>query len=250
MLNNPRFAFIQADWSLDGVQAGSTTRHGGSSEPPYDSLNLASHVEDEPTAVADNRACLKRALQLPAEPVWLEQVHGNVVIDAASARGIPRADASFTTVPGIVCAVLTADCLPVLFARRDGSAVAAAHAGWRGLAAGVLEATVDSLVMHSPCRASDIVAWLGPAIAADAFEVGDDVFATFHEIEPALDEAFEASRPGHWQADIYQLGRGLLNRCGVSEIHGGGLCTYHDDRFYSYRQQARTGRMASLIWMD
>lgn len=249
-MNNPSMSFIHADWSLRGVQAGSTTRHDGISEPPYDSLNLASHVEDDPKAVAENRARLKRALQLPVDPVWLEQVHGNVVIDAASAKGIPRADASFTTVPGVVCAVLTADCLPVLFATRDGSAVAAAHAGWRGLAAGVLQATVDSLMTHSGCRASDIVAWLGPAIGSDAFEVGEDVLTTFHEIEPALDGAFVAGRPGHWQADIYQLGRGLLNRCGVSEIHGGSLCTYHDDRFYSYRQQASTGRMASLIWME
>ncbi len=249
-MNNSSFAFIHADWPVSGVKAGSTTRHGGSSKPPYDSLNLASHVEDEPVAVADNRACLMRALQLPSEPVWLQQVHGNVVIDAASASGLPQADAAFTTVPGVVCAVLTADCLPVLFAGRDGAAIAAAHAGWRGLAAGVLEATVDSLTLHSACRASDIVAWLGPAIGADAFEVGDDVFATFHDIAPALDDAFVAGRPGHWQADIYRLARILLQRHGVSAIYGGGFCTYHDDRFYSYRQQARTGRMASLIWME
>lgn len=240
--------FITPGWGVPGVKAVTTTRYGGVSKAPFDSFNLAAHVDDDSDAVAQNRSLLRQQLDLSAEPAWLQQVHGNIVVDAALLPAMPQADASFTTEPGVVCAVLTADCLPVLFTCRDGRAVAAAHAGWRGLAAGVLEATVEVLMEQTGCYASDIFAWMGPAIGRDAFEVGEDVLAAFNAIDPGLGEAFVLGRPGHWQADIYMLGRKLLNRCGVSEIYGGGLCTYNDDRFYSYRQQATTGRMASLIW--
>lgn len=239
---------IRPDWSLSGVHACSTTRVGGSSQPPFDSLNLATHVEDEASVVANNRARLCSELNLPAEPVWLEQVHGNTVVDAASVKGLPQADAAYTTEKGVVCAVLTADCLPVLFAARDGRAVAAAHAGWRGLAGGVLEATVDRLVNDCACQPADIFAWMGPAIGPTAFEVGEEVLTAFSRIDSCLEVAFTAGRPGHWLADIYSLARTLLKRCGVTEVSGGGRCTYTEEAlFYSYRRAPRTGRMASMI---
>ena len=243
--------FIEADWPLAGkVSACTTTRVGGVSKTPYDSFNLAAHVDDSVEAVVNNRRMLREELDLPADPVWLEQVHGNAVVDAASVKDIPQADASFTTQPGVVCAVLTADCLPVLFSTRDGGAVAAAHAGWRGLAEGVLEVTVQKLVSAAGVEAADVVAWLGPAIGPDAFEVGSEVVKAFTDIGTELDTAFEAGRKGHWQADLYSLARGLLNRCGVSEIYGGGRCTFSEQElFYSYRREQKTGRMATLIYI-
>jgi hypothetical protein len=251
MAESGSLCFIEADWPLSGVHACSTTRLGGLSESPYDGFNLATHVADDASVVAQNRILLRAGLNLPSEPVWLEQVHADGVIDAASAIGSPQADASYTTAEGVVCAVLTADCLPVLFATADGGAVAAAHAGWRGLASGVLEATVASLSSTTGCQAGDIFAWLGPAIGPAAFEVGEGVRSAFTAIDSALAEAFVAGQPGHWQADIYALARGLLNRCGVSGIYGGGRCTFSErDFFYSYRREPRTGRMASLIWRD
>lgn len=244
--------FIEADWPLTGVHACSTTRLGGLSEAPYNGFNLAAHVADDADTVAENRILLRAGLNLPSEPVWLDQVHADGVIDAARVTtGTPQADAAYTTAQGVVCAVLTADCLPVLFATGDGKAVAAAHAGWRGLAAGVLEATVDRLTSKTGCLASEVFAWFGPAIGPAAFEVGEDVRSAFTVIDSVLGEAFVAGRPGHWQADIYALARGLLNRRGVTEIYGGGRCTFSEQAFfYSYRREQRTGRMASLIWRD
>lgn len=237
---------LKPDWPAPGnVHAWVTTRHGGVSAPPYESFNLGMHVGDDAGSVSANRARLRAAL--PAEPAWLDQVHGVNVVDAARVRGVPQADASVTSAENVVCAVLTADCLPVLFARDDGSAVGAAHAGWRGLCNGVLEASVARLG-----EASRLMAWLGPAIGPDAFEVGDEVREAFAAHNPVALAAFRPGlAPGKWWADIYMLARQRLSMAGVTRIYGGGLCTVSDaDRFYSYRRERVTGRMASVIWRE
>lgn len=238
--------FLAADWSAPAnVRAGVTTRHGGVSVAPYAGFNLATHVGDNPAAVAKNRALLTTLLNLPAEPVWLEQVHGVAVVNAVSTQNF-CADASFATEKNIVCTVMTADCLPVLICNRAGTKVAAAHAGWRGLHAGVIEASI-SVLQETP---DNILVWLGPAIGPQAFEVGDEVRTAFVNDLPQTAAAFKATKPGHWLADIYQLARLRLARIGVNNVYGGDLCTYTDhQRFYSYRRDGKTGRMASLIWM-
>ncbi|MGQ5523903.1 peptidoglycan editing factor PgeF [Chitinimonas sp. PSY-7] len=228
------------------VSALMTTRLGGVSSGRYSSLNLGTHVGDAPANVAANRALV--TADLPAEPVWLEQVHGTAVIDAASVVGtVPQADAAVTFHPRTVCTVMTADCLPVLFARMDGSAVGAAHAGWRGLHGGVLEATVSRL---GP--ADQIVAWLGPAIGPTAFEVGDEVRDAFVANDMAAAEAFlPGVAEGKWWADIYLLAKQRLAAIGVTQVYGGNWCTVGDpDRFFSYRRDKTTGRMAALIWLE
>ncbi|RMG34015.1 MAG: peptidoglycan editing factor PgeF [Gammaproteobacteria bacterium] len=228
------------------IQAASTTRVGGTSRGDFAGLNLAVHVGDDPAAVGHNRALLREALGLPAEPLWLSQVHGRNLVDAARAGEGTEADASFTTTPGVVCAVMTADCLPVLFADLDGRQVAAAHAGWRGLAGGVLETTLARF--EDPSR---VIAWLGPAIGPRAFEVGDEVRAAFCEGQAEAVHCFRPARPGHWLADIYALARLRLFAAGIGEVYGGGRCTYSEpEMFYSYRRSRRTGRMASLIWIE
>lgn len=224
-----------------------TTRAGGVSEAPFDSMNLGNHVDDEPAAVATNRRLLRESLGTDFDPQWLRQVHGTRVIEALG-DGVEReADASTTATPGQPCAVMTADCLPVLFCATDASEVGAAHAGWRGLADGVLEATVQTM-QSAP---ENLLAWMGPAIGPEAFEVGPEVRARFLEMDPECAAAFlPAVRDGHWMADMYALARRRLQASGVSQIHGGGLCTYSDSRrFYSFRRDQRTGRMASLIWI-
>ncbi len=238
---------IYPQWPVPGhVQAVSTTRTGGASQPPYDSFNLAAHVGDDDAAVIANRQQLARQLRLPAEPCWLEQVHGHAVIDAAMRTGTPSADASYCRQPGVVCAVMTADCLPVLFCDQRGEVVAAAHAGWRGLASGVLEATVEAMGV----QADSILAWLGPAIGPAAFEVGSEVRSAFVDRQAEAAAAFSPLDNGKWLADIYQLARLRLVAAGVKHLYGGGFCTFSDHkRFYSFRRQSITGRMASLIWM-
>ncbi|MFP4695858.1 peptidoglycan editing factor PgeF, partial [Thiohalospira sp.] len=197
----------------------------------------------DPAAVAANRRSLVDALGLPGEPAWLEQVHGVTVADAAAGSG-QRADASVAAAPGAVCAVLTADCLPVLLARSDGTVVAAAHAGWKGLAGGVLEAAVARL---GPGR---ITAWLGPAIGPGAFEVGDEVRAAFVDPDPGAAACFHY-RHGSLHADLYALARRRLFVAGVAAVHGGGRCTFTEsERFYSYRRDGLTGRMATLVWRE
>jgi YfiH family protein len=239
---------IFPDWpSPARVRAVSTTRSGGVSLRPYDSLNLAGHVGDAAAAVHENRRRLRLQLELPAEPAWLNQVHGTRVVDAASCAQHPTADASFTRRSGAVCVVMTADCLPVLFCDRGGSAVAAAHAGWRGLAAGVLEATVDALGIQP----EQLLAWLGPAIGPAAFEVGTDVRDHFVAQRADAATAFVACPNGQWLADLYELARIRLRAAGVNGIYGGGWCTYTDrERFYSFRRERTTGRSASLIWLE
>jgi len=239
--------WIAADWPAPAaVRAGVTTRQGGVSQGPFRGFNLADHVGDDPAAVAENRAQLRRMLQLPAEPDWLKQVHG-VGVRSLPAPGA-TADASISRQPGQVCAVLSADCLPVLLCDRRGLTVAAAHAGWRGLAAGVIRQTV--LAMQ--CQPAELMAWLGPAIGPAAFEVGDDVNQAFLAEDAGYASAFAAgTAPGKWQLDLYAAARRQLAALGVSRVFGGGFCTYHDaQRFYSYRRDRQTGRMASLIWIS
>ncbi|GHU12160.1 laccase domain protein [Betaproteobacteria bacterium] len=239
--------FIVPDWPAPAaVRAVVTTRHGGVSAAPWASFNLATHVGDEPTAVAANRARLR--LHLPAEPCWLEQVHGCGVVDAGvGTAGVPVADAAVTRTVGRVCAVLTADCLPVLFCDEAGSVVAVAHAGWRGLAAGVLEATVAKMALAPAC----IMAWLGPAIGPTAFEVGGEVRAIFLAHDAEAEAAFVASRrAGKWLADLFVLARQRLAAMGGGQVYGGGVCTASDTgNFFSYRREGQTGRFASLVWL-
>ena len=243
----------QTDWLIPEwpapprVKACSTTRNGGVSEGRFASLNLAAHVEDDVAAVKRNREILQATLSIPREPVWLSQVHGVRVVDAAKADIDTQADASFSRQSGVACVVMTADCLPVLFTDREGSVVASAHAGWRGLLGGVLEQTVAAMQVPP----ENILAWFGPAIGPENFEVGDEVRDAYLKTDEDTAVAFLPSRPGHWWADIYELARLRLNRAGVRAMYGGGLCTFADpDRFYSYRRDHVTGRMASLIWMQ
>ncbi len=240
-------SWLRPDWPAPArVRAISTTREGGVSCAPRDSFNLGSRCGDDPQAVAENRARLRRWLALPSEPAWLRQVHGARTIDAASAAVDVEADVSVAFTPDVVCAVLTADCLPVLFCDREGSRVAAAHAGWRGLAAGVLEATIDTLNVSG----RQLLAWLGPAIGPQVFEVGAEVRAAFVEHNQASANAFKPLPAGRWLADIYLLARLRLKAKGITQIYGGVLCTYSDPaRFFSYRRDRHTGRMASLIWL-
>ncbi len=239
--------FIAPDWPAPAnVRAVITVRTGGVSNAPHGSFNLATHVGDYPAAVRANRSRLRSALALPAEPVWLKQVHGVAVVDAAHSGTEPEADGAFAAQPGAVCAVLTADCLPVLLCNREGTKVAALHAGWRGLAGGVIEAGVKAL----GDAGNEILAWLGPAIGPETFEVGPEVRTAFIERDAQAAQAFRAAREGKYLADIYQLARLRLQRLGVAAVYGGGFCTVTDSaRFFSYRRDGVTGRMASLIWI-
>ena len=242
--------WIEPDWPAPiHVSALVTTRHGGVSPEPYASMNLGAHVGDSPQLVAQNRAVLRTCL--PAEPLWLDQVHGVDVADATAvvdASGVIRADASVAKRPGAVCAVMTADCLPVLFCDDAGTVVAAAHAGWRGLAAGVLDATVARMAVPP----AQIIAWMGPAIGPRAFEVGDEVRHVFVAADPAAVGAFvPADKPGQWFADLFMLARLRLAAAGVGRVFGGGICTYADpQRYFSYRRDGVTGRLASLVWLS
>jgi len=238
-------AWLTPDWPAPArVNACVTTREGGVSLAPFDSLNLGDHVGDDPTAVAENRRRLID--QFLITPAWLQQVHGIAVVEADPTQ-VATADASWTATPGIACTAMTADCLPVLFCNRAGTRVAAAHAGWRGLANGVLEATLDSLAVP----ANEILAWLGPAIGPQAFEVGPEVREAFIAQLPEAVKAFAASpNAGKFLADIYQLARLRLAARGITAVYGGGLCTVNDPRFFSYRRNPRTGRFASLIWIE
>ena len=243
--------WITPDWPAPArVRAVCTTRHGGISTGPYTSMNPADHVGDNAAAVASNRARLQDALQLPAEPRWLQQVHGTHAINAADpvpAGEVPVADASWCSEAGCVCVVLTADCLPVLLTDRAGKHVAAVHAGWRGLAAGVIEQTLACL--QQPGEA--MLAWLGPAIGPTVYQVGDEVRETFMQHDAHSAAAFRVAPQGGWLADMYRLARQRLAAHGVTSVYGGQACSYSDaGRFYSYRRDGVTGRMASLIWID
>lgn len=231
------------------VRAIQTTRAGGVSAAPYDTLNLGMHVEDNPLNVARNRQLLNACV--PTEPVWLNQVHGVSVVDAGATACVPDADAAFSTSRGAVCAVMTADCLPLLFCNREGTVVAATHAGWRGLCEGVIEATIEAMQVLP----GSLMVWLGPAIGPQAFEVGEDVRQEFISQQSEAKDAFAATGGGKCLADIYRLAQLRLERMGVTEIYGGGIdqdfCTYTDkSRFFSFRRDGKTGRMATLIWLE
>jgi YfiH family protein len=245
-MTEPQFIF--PDWPAPAnVRAAVTTRAGGLSNAPYDSLNLANRVGDSPTAVHENRAHLCSALALPSKPLWLKQVHGVAVVNAAALGSVePEADGAFAAQSGTVCAVLTADCLPVLLCNQAGTKVAALHAGWRGLANGVIEAGVKAMGVPG----HDLLAWLGPAIGPAKFEVGPEVRASFVLHDAQASQAFRAEHAGKYLADIYLLARLRLQHLGVAAVYGGGFCTMTDSaRFYSYRRNGATGRMASLIWL-
>ena len=237
--------WIEPDWPApQGIRAVTTLRAGGVSAGPFDSLNLAAHVGDEEEKVAANRTRLKAELGLPADPLWLEQVHGVNVVHADAPETL-AADASWTSSKGVICAVMTADCLPVLLCNPQGEQVAAIHAGWRGLLSGVIEATLETM------DAPESMAWLGPAIGPEAFEVGGEVRAAFLDRNTAFEAAFRQTGDNTWMADIYALSRTLLRQAGVTSIYGGGECTVNQPGdYFSYRRDRQTGRMVSLIWRE
>ncbi|MGB9093817.1 MAG: peptidoglycan editing factor PgeF [Gallionella sp.] len=236
---------IIPDWPAPpNVRSLQTTRAGGTSRAPYDSLNLGDHVGDAPLAVQRNRMLLNSLL--PSEPVWLNQVHGTTVANADSASCLPQADACIARHRAAVCVVMTADCLPVLLCDTQGSVVGVAHAGWKGLAAGVIEATVKSMDVAP----ETVMAWLGPAISQHAFEIGDEVRAAFVAMQAQAASAFVAGQGGKWFADLYALARLRLNALGITRIYGGGSCTFRErERYYSYRRDGATGRMGTFIWL-
>ena len=240
--------FITPNWPApDNVKALQTTRKGGISQEPYISLNFGEHVKDDPLAVAHNRQLLSP--YLPSEPVWVNQVHGVEVIDAAKSGCLEDADGAFSTQADVVCVTMTADCLPVLLCDAKGTVVAAVHAGWRGLCDGVIEAVIAKM----PANPSEILAWLGPAIGPNAFEVGDDVRQQFMQKDAKSISAFKP-QGDKWLCDIYAIAKQRLDNVGVTQVYGGGVneefCTYSDkDRFFSFRRDNITGRMASLIWL-
>lgn len=237
--------WIVPDWEApDAVAAVVTTRAGGASRGPYATFNLGTRVGDDPAAVERNRERLRGCL--PADPLWLHQVHGSEVVAAESAGAMQQADGVVAHARHLVCAVLTADCLPVVLARRDGRGVGLAHAGWRGLAAGVIEATVGRMGAHGDA----LVAWLGPAIGPDAYEVGEDVRTAFLARDDAAATAFAPRGGGKYLCDLYALARMRLRAAGVTRISGGGFCTFREtDRFFSYRRERITGRFATLVWV-
>lgn len=241
--------WIEPDWPAPArVRALSTTRDGGVSEGVFAGLNLGAHVGDEPVRVETNRARLQQAASIPGTLNWLNQVHGTAVHGVSNDYGCaPDADAACARDAGQACIVMTADCLPVLFCDRAGTRVAAAHAGWRGLQGGVLEASIAAM----GCEPGEILAWLGPAIGPQAFEVGGEVREAFMAEQAAAEAAFVPSpNEGKWLADIYLLARLRLARAGVTAVYGGEHCTFSDsEQFYSYRRDGQTGRMASIIWL-
>ena len=237
--------FIVPNWPApDNVKVIQTTRVGGVSLAPYDSLNLGAHVKDKALHVAQNRQMLSSLL--PSEPVWLNQVHGIDAVDAALASCVPEADASFTHQKNVVCVTMTADCLPLLLCNQQGTAVASIHAGWRSLCDGVIEATVAKMGVNN----SDLMAWLGPAIGPTAFVVGSEVRAQFVAKDAQSEIAFQAHGE-KWLADIYAIARQRLSTLGITQVYGGEHCTYSDsERFFSFRRDGDTGRMATLIWLE
>lgn len=250
-----RGGWLRPDWPARGVGACMTTRAGGRSEGPWRSMNLGAAVGDDPVHVAENRAILAAATG--AAPAWLRQVHGARVVhvgagDAAPGARPPDADASWTAEPGVACTVLVADCLPVLFAAPGGRAVGAAHAGWRGLAAGVVEATARAVAEAARCDGSQLVAWLGACIGPDAFEVGPEVRAAFGaDRDAAVAGCFRAGRDDRWHADLRGLARLRLAAAGVTQVTASDACAHADaSRFFSFRRDGVTGRMAAAVWID
>jgi YfiH family protein len=240
--------FIAPNWPAPAkIKAYSTMRAGGFSQAPFANFNLSYSVGDDAEVVKKNRGLLRDSLQLPTEPFWLSQVHGVNVVKVEKHSAPVTADASYTRQQNTVCVVSTADCLPVLLCDRNATCVAAIHAGWRGLAAGVIEQTINALQIP----AQDLLVWLGPAIGPEVFEVGEEVFQQFCAVDQNAAQAFKPSINNRWLANIYLLAKQRLTKCDVTAIYGGEYCTYSDSgRFFSYRRDKQTGRMASLIWMD
>lgn len=240
--------WLTPDWPAPAnVRAAATLRHGGVSTGEYASLNLATHVGDDPVAVAENRRRVREALNLSTEPAWLNQVHGTTVVEAKPQSAPPTADASIAHAASQVCVVMTADCLPVLFCDRNGTRVGAAHAGWRGLVGSVLGETIKAMNVEP----QNLLAWLGPAIEQEAFEVGEEVREQFVARDSSNAAAFAPNPRGRWQADLYELARRELLRLGVRNVCGGGFDVFADrDRFFSYRRQPKTGRMATMVWLE
>ena len=241
---------LQPNWHAPpNVHAFTTLRHGGVSNVPYDSFNLGDHVGDEENAVKTNRTLLIKQFNLPQMPLFLTQTHSTRVLTLPYSGKNLEADATYTTQTNQVCLVMTADCLPVLFTNRQGNAVAAAHAGWRGLCDGILEETVKCF----QCPSDEIIAWLGPAISRTAFQVGGEVVQQFIAQDPQAESAFIAdpNTPGKYLGDLYQIAKQRLNQLGINQISGGEHCTYTEkDKFFSYRRDGKTGRMASFIWFE
>lgn len=242
-------SFIQPTWPApDNIRAYTTTRIGGVSLAPYHEFNLGEHVEDNPLHVSTNRDLLKKRLELSNDPIWIKQTHSTIALEATPENREQEADATFTRQKNIACLVMTADCLPILLCNQQGTEVAAIHAGWRGLAHGVIESTIQALTTPH----QEILAWLGPAISLRHFEVGDEVRAAFLKITPKAEDAFTPSPNQRWLADLYLLARIRLQNQGITQIYGGEYCTFSDkEQFYSYRRDGeKTGRMASLIWIN
>ncbi|MEG9489608.1 peptidoglycan editing factor PgeF [Mannheimia indoligenes] len=241
---------IIPNWNIPKhIHAFTTVRTGGVSKPPFDSFNLGDHVNDSPEDVAQNRALLVEKFHLPQSPLFLTQTHSTRVLELPYSGKDIEADAVYTNQPNQVCLVMTADCLPILFVSKDGKEIAAAHAGWRGLCDGVLEATVEKF----QCPSNEISAWLGPAIGAKAFQVGKEVIEQFCAFDPRAEEAFiqDNSTSGKFLGNLYQIATQRLNKLGITEISGGEYCTYtQKDLFFSYRRDKQTGRMATLIWKE
>ena len=242
---NPKH-WLQPDWPAPAnIHAATTLRTGGASQNNYVSLNTATHVGDNPDLVCQNRQIIKTLLNLPSEPIWLNQIHSNRAIKAIATDTPQQADASYTDQSSVVCAVMTADCLPLLVCSTDGSEIAAIHAGWRGLLDDVIDNTIAAM------QNKDLLVWLGPAIGAEHFEVGDEVRAAYVAKSAEYASAFKQKNQDKWLADIYQLARINLAFLGITKIYGGDFCTLTDqERFYSYRRDKVTGRMATLIWRD
>lgn len=247
-LSDAGLDWIVPDWPAPShVCAVVTTRSGGVSAGPYATMNLGRNVGDEATSVAENRRRFEAFL--PAQPAWLNQVHGTTVASFPASAPPGPADAAVTREPGVVCSIMTADCLPVLFTDRSGSVAGVAHAGWRGLAAGVLDASVAALA-NLGVRPGELLAWLGPAIGPAAFEVGADVHSAFCDVDVGAAPCFVPHRKGKWHADLYGLARRSLARAGVTSVHGGGFCTLSDTaRLFSYRRERDSGRMATAVWL-
>ena len=240
-------AWLPADWPAPAsIHAGTTTRAGGVSAAPFDTFNLASHVGDEAGNVGANHLRLRHLLKLPAEPCWLDQQHGTRIIDPSRDEDY-CADGSYSAQSGVVCAVLSADCVPVLLTNRTGSEIAAVHAGWRGICGGVIQQAIAKF--RSP--ADELLAWLGPHIRQESYRVRDDMRQSCLDAIADADQAFSPAGPGRWFADLATLACAVLRTAGVNDIHQCGLCTYQTPRqFYSYRREPTTGRMATLIWTD
>lgn len=244
--------FIIPDWPAPAnVHSVQTTRNGGVSTGPYASLNLGNHVQDDPLHVAHNRQLLSQFV--PSEPVWLNQVHGVRVVDAGNTDCVPNADASFTTRHNTVCVTMTADCLPILLCDTAGTVVASIHAGWRSLCDGVIEATVAKILTSTTIKAVDLMAWLGPAIGPTAFEIGSEVRAQFIAKDAQAESAFQSQGNEKWLGDIYRIATQRLNNLGIHQIYGGQqqqFCTVtYNARFFSFRRDNITGRMATMIWL-